>query len=66
MTELLNQAAEMKEQLVSWRRAIHQNPELGLELPQTSAFVQKQLDEMGISYTTVVNGSGVLAQLGPK
>ncbi len=66
MTELLKRANEIKDELVSWRRTIHQNPELGLELPQTSAFVQKQLDEMGISYTTIVNGSGVLAQLGPK
>ena len=66
MTELLKRANEIKEELVSWRRTVHQNPELGLELPQTSAFVQKQLDEMGISYTTIVNGSGVLAQLGPK
>ena len=66
MTELLKRANEIKDKLVSWRRTIHQNQELGLELPQTSAFVQKQLDEMGISYTTIVNGSGVLAQLGPK
>ena len=29
MTELLKRANEIKEELVSWRRTVHQNPELG-------------------------------------
>ena len=66
MLELFEQAKEMMQELVNWRRSLHQNPELGLSLPQTSAFVQKQLDEMGIAYKTLVNGSAVLAQVGPE
>ena len=49
MLELFEQAKEMMQELVNWRRSLHQNPELGLSLPQTSAFVQKQLDELHIA-----------------
>lgn len=39
--------SELKEELVSWRRRIHQNPELGFDLPQTTAFVMEKLKEFG-------------------
>jgi len=38
-------------------------PELGNDLPETSKFVQERLNEMGIPYITMVNGSGVLATI---
>lgn len=61
---LYEEAQGMYDQLVAWRRSLHQMPELGIELPKSSAFIQKQLDEMGISYTTYVDGSCVVAMVG--
>ncbi|MZQ99565.1 MAG: amidohydrolase [Acidaminobacter sp.] len=36
--------------VVKWRRELHQIPEIGVDLPQTSDYVCKKLDEMGVSY----------------
>ena len=62
--ELLKEAKGLSEQLVTWRRNLHQIPELDLELPNTVAYVTKQLSEMGISYETIANGSGIVALIG--
>lgn len=58
------EAAAMKDELISWRRHIHQNPELGLKLPKTTAFICAELDKMGISYTVSKENSHVVALLG--
>ena len=34
--------------LATWRHNLHQMPELGNNLPQTSAYIQARLDEMDI------------------
>lgn len=62
--EWLREAEDMSGDLVAWRRALHQMPELGLELPQTVAFIKEQLAHMGISCETIVDGSCVVATLG--
>lgn len=64
MTNYWNEAAAIREDLISWRRYLHQNPELGLKLPKTSAFIQAELDKMGISYTVSEENSHVVALLG--
>lgn len=46
----LQEAYELKEELVRWRRALHQNPEVGTQLPRTVAYIQQRLEEMGIAY----------------
>ena len=53
----------VQEQVVKWRRDLHQIPEIGNELPMTSKYVQDRLSEMGIPFVTMVNGSGVLATI---
>ena len=58
------EATAIKDQLVAWRRDIHQMPEIGLETPNTSAYIQRQLTEMGIPFHTIVGGSGVVGQIG--
>lgn len=64
LDDLLDEARGFADDLVAWRREIHQIPETDLTLPQTSAFVQKTLDGMGVPYKTLVDGSCVVAQLG--
>ena len=63
--EIYSSALSIQEQLVEYRRFLHQNPELSMDLPITSNFVKEKLTEMG--YTTVDCGkSGVLAIAGGK
>ena len=61
---IFNEAQAMQDTLSAWRRQLHQTPELGLELPQTSAFIQQELTKMGVPFKTLVDGNCVVAQLG--
>ena len=62
--QFYEEAQSFYDDLVKWRRDLHQIPELGLDLPKTSEYVQRRLTEMGIPFTTIVNGSGVVGQIG--
>lgn len=62
--EIFKEALAMQEELTTWRHALHQMPELSLDLPKTSAFVQTRFAEMDVPFHTIVNGNGVVAQLG--
>ena len=42
---ILEQAQAIQEEIVANRRTIHKNPELGLDLPKTVAFVKEKLIE---------------------
>ena len=61
--DIIELAKGVQEQVVRWRRDLHQIPELGNDLPLTSKYVQGCLDEIGIPYITMVNGSGILATI---
>lgn len=58
------EAAELQEQLVQWRRSLHQIPETGIHLPQTMAFIRQQLEEMGISCHVYEDISCIEATIG--
>ena len=45
--KIMQQAVAMKEQMSAWRRHLHRHPELGLETPETQAFVWAELEKMG-------------------
>lgn len=53
----------IKEQIIQWRRHIHQNPEIGYETVQTSDYVEKLLKSFGYETTRVIHGAGVVARL---
>ena len=63
-SEFMREAAKLQEQLVEWRRALHQIPETGIHLPQTVSFIKERLDEMGISYKVYDDISCVEAVIG--
>lgn len=44
------EAAALQEQFIIWRRALHQIPEVGIQLPNTMKYIREQLDDMGITY----------------
>lgn len=65
MKTFLEEAKVLHEELVSWRRHIHQNPEVGMDTPNTAAFIKEKLEEMGYE-AKYVAGTGVTAVAGGK
>lgn len=61
---ILSQAQEIKQQIVADRRHLHKNPELGLDLEQTAAYVTSRLKEMGYD-PKPCGKNGVAAAIGP-
>lgn len=49
-TTFSQEAQALAPQLVRWRRALHQIPEVGTRLPQTMDFVRRQLEAMEIPF----------------
>lgn len=64
MTELFRQAELLQDQLVAWRRDLHRIPETGLVLPQTAAYVQKVLTELGLTWQEYPGHSGMTVRIG--
>ncbi len=54
---------DIKEDMIKWRRDLHQIPELELELPQTVAYVSNVLDELKIPYHYLVNGNAIVGEI---
>ena len=61
----LERAKTLYDELVENRRFLHTHPELGMNLPETTTFVQTKLREMGIE-PKLCGGSGVTALIGGK
>ena len=60
--DYLKRSEELFEETVENRRHLHQTPELGLELPETTAFIMEKLTEMG--YDPKRCGGGVVVCVG--
>ena len=61
--EVQQMAAELEEQVIEWRRHIHQNPELSNREFQTAAMVAEHLELLGMEVTTGVAHTGVVGVL---
>jgi len=46
------------------RRALHEIPELGFAETETSAYVGRVLDGLGVAYTSGIGGTGIVARIG--
>ena len=62
--EILQEALLLQEEMIENRRYLHENPELGLELPNTSSFVHSKLKEMGYSDIKTVGKYGLTTTVG--
>jgi hippurate hydrolase len=60
---LLDEAKELLPDLVALRRAIHAEPELGLELPKTREKVLERLEALPLEIETHKNSTAVVATL---
>ncbi|MBF1743080.1 MAG: amidohydrolase, partial [Veillonella dispar] len=56
-------AAQYKEQVVAWRRHIHSHPELSGEEQNTSLFIQKVLNELGIPFVNDISDYAVIGKI---
>ena len=54
---------DLAKSLVAWRRHLHGRPELGFEEHETAAFVAERLRALGLTVTTGVAQTGVVAVL---
>jgi metal-dependent amidase/aminoacylase/carboxypeptidase family protein len=50
--DVRERAKAIEDQIIAWRREIHQNPELGLDTVKTEALVAGALRDMGIEVRT--------------
>ena len=60
MIDIIQEVKRIELDIISWRRGLHQIPELGLELPNTVKYIKEKLDEMGIEYKTLVNVNAIV------
>ncbi|MCK5759320.1 MAG: amidohydrolase [Clostridiales bacterium] len=65
MSNLFDEAKKINNDMIRWRRHLHKNPEVGMDLPKTTAFVMKTLRGMGYKPKEICK-SGVLAEASSK
>jgi amidohydrolase len=63
MSAVLNSAKELQPELIQIRHAIHQEPEIGLDLPKTQAKILTVLEDLGLEISTGKALSSVTAVL---
>jgi len=74
--EVRGLAAELQQEIVTWRRALHAQPELMYQEYKTSAYIKEQLNSMGVAFTANWSkntrqdripgdgGTGIVAEVG--
>ena len=61
--DILSECRELSSKLIALRRELHRIPECGKELPKTRAFVERELDKLGIPYRESSCDSGIIAEI---
>jgi amidohydrolase len=61
--ELDRRTMEVNPKVVTWRRDIHEHPELGMQETRTAALVAAHLRALGMEVRTGVGGTGVVGIL---
>lgn len=62
MVDVKKQARRLEDDIIQWRRELHQIPETDADLPETAEYVRKKLAEFGIEYRSFSN-MGITATL---
>src|SRR6201996_1564362 len=57
----MNKIDDLQQEMVSWRRDLHANPELGFQETRTCMFIQERLLECQVDEVHTFTGTGVLA-----
>ncbi len=61
---MLERAHQIEEQLIAWRRDIHEHPELGFQEVRTAGRVAEELEAMNYRVLTGIGRTGVMAERG--
>ena len=62
--DLIKDIKTLEEKVINWRRDLHKIPELGNDLPLTTAYLKKVLGEIGVEYRTdFPNDSSILVTI---
>ena len=56
----------MESYVVNLRRELHENPEVGYDLPKTLAILRRELDAIGVEYTEKYGKSSIVATVNPE
>ena len=56
----------MESYVVKLRRELHENPELGFNLPKTLAILKRELEKIGVEYTEKYGKSSIVATVNPE
>ncbi|WP_150305606.1 amidohydrolase [Pseudomonas saliphila] len=63
LSDIRDRTDAVEQQLISWRRDIHEHPELGEQETRTAALVAEHLRELGMEVRTEVGRTGVVGIL---
>lgn len=61
--DTLARAQALLPKLSQWRRALHQQPELGFEEYETARLVARELQALGIEFSTGIGKTGIVADI---
>jgi len=56
-----DKAKSFQNQIVKWRRDLHSIPELGFELKNTTKYICKVLEDLGVEHKRIANDTGITA-----
>lgn len=48
MKRIVCEATNLQAELVEMRRTLHRQPEVGMDLPKTLAFIREELEKLGL------------------
>src|SRR6202050_2598536 len=57
----MDEMNRLQDEMVSWRRDLHANPELGFAETRTSTFIQERLQSFAVDEIHAFSGTGVVA-----
>jgi amidohydrolase len=57
----IDEIKRLQDEMVSWRRDLHANPELGFAETRTSTFIQERLQSFAVDEIHAFTGTGVIA-----
>jgi amidohydrolase len=61
---ILDESKALSEQIIKWRRYLHQHPELGFKEIKTATYIAEQLTSFGLKVRTGVGKTGIVASIG--
>ena len=60
----LGESRKIADEIIRWRRELHQSPEVGIKLPNTVKYIEKELTKMGVSFEVYEKISCIVAKIG--